>query len=409
MFAAIRKPKRSSLSAEFFRPYTEQMKRLLPEGAGFALLSAAGEIYCSSLEPPLPADERLLDRLRAGAAPLQLDSPEPGVLLAALPVLRRGELVAGVLRFEQRVAEPAGVALDRGLAAPAAHSRPAGPRVGMGRHPIAPVALAPMDELEWLFALMTELQDSSGESLAFEQLLASAMEPMCASFAGLAIPDRQLDFTCASRTLERHDAARAYQASRSHLLCYVQRRAAAFVANRAPIAESHVPPCKILAVPIARPGGGPAARLLSAHLTSRLRSPAAVTGAAHRAAGRGAARQPVRRRDRAAARAVLEREAAKLIELYGADEPMRWYTSMSTTCISSMRCSVSTPAMRRFPVSQACCTRPAFRTMRSPRASRAIASSRFCRCVTRSRPRSGASRCSGRRPAGFGSAPRGNP
>ena len=36
MLPAIRKP--SLLPAEFFRPYTEQMQRLLPEGARFALL-----------------------------------------------------------------------------------------------------------------------------------------------------------------------------------------------------------------------------------------------------------------------------------------------------------------------------------------------------------------------------------
>jgi diguanylate cyclase (GGDEF)-like protein len=324
MLAAIRKLKHSSLSAEFFRPYTEQMKRLLPEGAAFTLVSAAGEVYWSSFEGQPPVDERLLYRLRAGAAPLQLDSLEPDVQLVALPVLRHGELVAGVLlRFERRVAEPAGVALERVWR----RLRPTLDRLGRELAWAVTTApgddIAPMDELEWLFALMTELQDSSGENLVFEQLLASAVEQMGASFAGLAIPDRQLDFTSASQTLEHPDAARAYQASRSHLLCYVQRRAATFVANRAANAESHVPPCKILAVPIARPGGRPAG-LLAFYRPVSLPDfdRRQLSLALH--IGRQAEALLDSQYDPATGlltRAVLEREAAKLIELYGADEP----------------------------------------------------------------------------------------
>jgi diguanylate cyclase (GGDEF)-like protein len=321
MLPAIRKP--SLLPAEFFRPYTEQMKRLLPEGARFALLGADGIFYWSSLERP-PGDERVLERLRACAAPVQLDSHEPDVLFAALPVLRGSELVAAVLlRFQQRLAEPADAALERLWR----RLRPVLDRLGRelaravtGTHADHD---APTDELDWLLALMTELHGSSGETAAFEQLLTCAVAQMGASFAGLAIPDRQLDFTCASRAVEHDDGARAYQSSRSHLLSYVQRRAAAVVANRAPGAESNVPPCKILAVPIARPGGRQSGLLAfyrpvslpdfdRKHLSLALHI------------GRQAEALLDSQYDPATGlltRAVLEREAAKVIELYGTDEP----------------------------------------------------------------------------------------
>jgi diguanylate cyclase (GGDEF)-like protein len=322
MLAAIRRP--PAPSAEFLRQYTEQMKRLLPEDAGLALLGADGAVYWSSPERPLPVDERLLDRLRASAAPLQLDSLEQHVLLAALPVLRHGELVAAVLlRVAQRNTEPAAVSLARVWR----RLRPTLDRLGRELAWSAKGAAgadgAPMDELEWLFALMTELHGSSGETAAFEQLLASAVRQMSASFAGLSIPDRQLDFTCASQTVEHPDGARAYQASRSHLLCYVRRRAATFIANCPPSAESRVPPCKILAVPIARPAGRPAGLLafyrpLSLADFDRRH----VSLALH--VGRQAEALLDTQHDPATGlltRAVLEREAAKLVELYGAEEP----------------------------------------------------------------------------------------
>jgi len=321
MLPAIRKP--PLLPAEFFRPYTEQMKRLLPEGAGFALLGADGSVYWSSLER-LPADEQVLERLRACAAPAQLHSPEPGVMLAALPVLRGSELMAAVLlRFQPRIAEPAGAPLDRVWR----RLRPVLDRLGRELARAITSArgdrAAPSDELEWLFTLMTELHGSSGETAAFEQLLTSAVEQLSASFAALAIPDRQLDFTCTSQTVEHEDAARAYQSSRSHLLTYAQRRTAAFVANRPPSADSHVPPCKILAVPIARPGGRQSGLLAfyrpvslpdfdRKHLSLALH------------VGRQAEALLDSQHDPATGlltRAVLEREAAKMIELYGAEEP----------------------------------------------------------------------------------------
>lgn len=321
MSVSHRKP--VSQPVELFRPYTEQMKRLLPEGAGFALLGVDGTIYWSSLER-LSVDERLLDRLRVCAAPTHLEALQPDVLLAALPVLRRGELVAAVLlRFEQRSAEPASAQLDRVWR----RVRPVLDRLGRELVRVAASAdgdgTVPTDELEWLFALMTELHGSSGETAAFEQLLASAVEQMGASLGALAVPDRQLDFTSASPAVEHPHAARAYQASRSHLLSYVQRRAALFVANRPPKSESRVPPCKILAVPIARPGGRQAGLLAfyrpvslpdfdRKHLSLALHI------------GRQAEALLDSQYDLATGlltRAVLEREAAKIIDLYGADEP----------------------------------------------------------------------------------------
>lgn len=321
MLPAIRKV--PLLPAEFFRPYTEQMKRLLPEGAGFALLGADGSVYWNSLEQP-PAGERLLERLRLHAAPAQLDSLEPGVLLAGLPVLRGSELVAAVLlRFQQRGGEPASAPLVRVWR----RLRPVLDRLGRELAPAvtrAPAAgTVPTDELEWLFGLMTELHGSSGESAAFEQLLASAVGQIGGSFAALAIPDRQLDFACASQTVEHHDAVRAYQASRSHLLSYVQRRGVAFVANRPPNAESNVPPCKILAVPIARPGGRQSGLLA-------LYRPVSLPDFEHKHlslalhVGRQAEALLDKQYDLATGlltRPVLEREAARLIELYGANEP----------------------------------------------------------------------------------------
>jgi len=313
------------LPAEFFRPYTEQMKRLLPEGALVALLGTDGTVHWSSIERlPAGADEQVLERLRECAAPAQLDSREPDVLLAALPVLRGSDLVAAVLlRFQQRLAEPADAALDRLWR----RLRPVLDRLGRelaravtGSHP---ERSAPADELDWLLALMTELQGSCAETAAFEQLLTSAVAQMGGSFAALAIPDRQLDFTCTSPTVAHDEAARAYQSSRSHLLSYVQRRGAAVVANRAPGAESNVPPCKILAVPIARPGGRQSGLLAfyrpvslpdfdRKHLSLALhigRQAEALLDSQYDAA------------TGLLTRAVLEREAAKVIELYGADEP----------------------------------------------------------------------------------------
>ena len=321
MLPAIRKP--CLLPAEFFRPYTEQMKRLLPEGARFALLGTDGKVHWSSLGRP-PTDERALERLRACAAPAQLDSREPEVLLAALPVLRGSELVAAVLlRSRQPLADPAGAELERLWR----RLRPVLDRLG---RELAPAVAsphagpgAPTDELEWLFALMTELHGSCGETAAFEQLLTSALAQMGGSFAALVIPDRQLDFTCASPAVEHDDAARTYRSGRSHLLGYVQRRAAAVVANRAPGAESNAPTCKILAVPIARPGGRQPGLLAfyrpislpdfdRRHLSLALH------------VGRQAEALLDSQYDPATGlltRAVLEREAARVIELYGADEP----------------------------------------------------------------------------------------
>ena len=112
MLAAIRRP--PSPSGEFLRKYTEQMKRLLPEDAGLALLGADGTVWWSSLERPPPVDARVLDWLEATAAPLQLETPGRDVLLAVLPVLHHGELVAALLlRVAQRTAEPAAAPLDR--------------------------------------------------------------------------------------------------------------------------------------------------------------------------------------------------------------------------------------------------------------------------------------------------------
>jgi diguanylate cyclase (GGDEF)-like protein len=299
------------------------MQRLLPEGAGFALLGVDGTLYWSSLER-LPADARLLERLRTCAAPAQLDSCEPGTLLAALPVLRGSELVASVLlRFQQRTAEPAGAPLDRLWR----RLRPVLDRLGRELARAVTSARgergAPSDELEWLFALMTELHGSCGETAAFERLLSSAVEQLSGSFAALVLPDRQLNFTCASQTVEHEDAARAYLSSRSHLLTYVQRRAAVFVANRPPSAESNVPPCKILAVPIARPGGRQSGLLafyrpVSGPDFDRKHMSLALH------VGRQAEALLDSQYDPATgllSRPILEREAAKIVELYGADEP----------------------------------------------------------------------------------------
>jgi diguanylate cyclase (GGDEF)-like protein len=299
------------------------MRRLLPEGAGFALLGVDGTLYWSSLER-LPADARLLERLRRCTAPAQLDSCEPGTLLAALPVLRGSELVAAVLlRFQQRTAEPVGAPLDRLWR----RLRPVLDRLGRELARAVTSArgegAAPSDELEWLFALMTELHGSSGETAAFERLLSSAVEQLSGSFAALVLPDRQLNFTCASQTVEHEDAARAYLSSRSHLLTYVQRRAAVFVANRPPSADSNVPPCKILAVPVARPGGRQSGLLafyrpVSGPDFDRKHMSLALH------VGRQAETLLDSQYDPATgllSRPILEREAAKIVELYGADEP----------------------------------------------------------------------------------------
>jgi diguanylate cyclase (GGDEF)-like protein len=254
----------SSLSADPFRSCQEQLRRLLPEAAEFAFVTPEGEIRWRSSDT-LVLDEQLLGRVHARLASscrraCIIDSAQR---LALIPIFSGEQLIGALLApVTPNEAEPTDRAVERIWR----RLRPALDRLGRQLAPRGELhaqAIAQTDaiteatrdgteDLGWLLVITSELQSSVDKTAALEQLLATAVDRMNASFGALTFPDKQSSLTYQSRVLDDTHSARAYAQAKPYLMSYMQARVAPLIANRAPESDSASRTCKIMAVPITR-------------------------------------------------------------------------------------------------------------------------------------------------------------
>jgi len=117
-------------------------------------------------------------------------------------------------------------------------------------------------ELEWLFKVTSNLQGSTGERHAIEELLAAATQRLDSAMGVLEIPDKQLcveyarESTAQDRAWNQRQTLHGiWRQTRRILLGWAQRRNRPLVINSAGNSSDKIPRCKILSVPVALDSG----------------------------------------------------------------------------------------------------------------------------------------------------------
>ena len=117
-------------------------------------------------------------------------------------------------------------------------------------------------ELEWLFKVTSNLQGSTGERHAIEELLAAATQRLDSAMGVLEIPDKQLcveyarESTAQDRAWNQRQTLHGiWRQTRRSLLGWAQRRNRPLVINSAGNSSDKIPRCKILSVPVALDSG----------------------------------------------------------------------------------------------------------------------------------------------------------
>jgi diguanylate cyclase (GGDEF)-like protein len=110
-------------------------------------------------------------------------------------------------------------------------------------------------ELEWLFSITSSLKGATDDRRMLTDLLCAAADRLECGYAVLAIPEKRLTLEHARESSDLATLKTAWQQTRQHLLAWAQRQQKTLMINSGARAETRVPTCKILSVPIVRDTG----------------------------------------------------------------------------------------------------------------------------------------------------------